>query len=473
MPKILLNITHGFQARMLLRSGISERLLAAGAELVVVAPNVDDAEFRREFAGPQVTLEPMPYRAGRVEANLVNLRQYLLMNPQLGGTLNAKNEAFRRDSPARYWFCRAANQVLGRVAPLRRGYLAAESRLFRGTEFDALLDRERPDLIVTGTPGFNPQDTHLLRAAARRGVPTATVMLSWDNLSSKGYMAAKPDQLLVWSELMRDEAVRYHGFASERITWCGAAQFDHYHGFRRRFDRTDWRRTQGIPDDAALLVYGTINPALVPHELRLVRELVAAANAGAFRRPAYVWVRLHPQVIQGAWKHDLGGYRELAGPRVRIEEPPVRDSKLHWDLPREDAKHLASLLTAADVVLTPNSTLSIDAACVDAPIVNLFYDGRDYDAGPLTAERFRRYTHYAKILETGGIAEVFSPDELRAAIDAYLLDPTLHAAGRAAIVTQQLGRLDGLAAERTAHKLLALCGVDTTSSNASAREVHA
>ncbi|MGC4006761.1 MAG: hypothetical protein QM811_28000 [Pirellulales bacterium] len=452
--KFLFNITHGFQARMLLRSRIRDELLAAGAELVILSPNARDEYFRQEFEHPQITLETLPTQVGRIEANLANLRQYLLMNPELGATLNAKNEAFRRQTPVRYYCCRAANQLLGRISILRRGYIAAESKLFPGHEFDEILTRHHPDLVVTGTPGFNLKDIHLLRAARRFQIPSATVMLSWDNLSSKGYMGAKPDDLLVWSDLMRDEAVRYHQFPQNRIQWCGAAQFDHYFEYKQRFDQAAWRRTNGIPESAALLVYGTINPALVPHEQRLVEELADAVRRDVFVKPTYLWVRLHPQVVQGFWSHDLGGYRALAGERIRIEEPPVRDSSLSWDLPKEDADHLAALMAAADVVLTPNSTLSIDAACVDTPIINYLYDGRDADEGGLSIRRFRYYTHYAKILETGGITLVENEGELHRAIDSYLLDRSLHREGRFAILTQQFNRLDGKAGARTAELLL-------------------
>ncbi|MFN5710278.1 MAG: hypothetical protein ACK48X_19655, partial [Planctomycetota bacterium] len=43
--RIFLNITHGFQARMLLRSKITEELLARGASLVVCSLNAEESYF--------------------------------------------------------------------------------------------------------------------------------------------------------------------------------------------------------------------------------------------------------------------------------------------------------------------------------------------------------------------------------------------------------------------------------------------
>ena len=163
-PTILFNITHGFQARMLLRSQIAENLLARGAKLIIVSRATDEPYFRQEFSHPQISLEEMPQRFSR-SITLINLRQYFLMNASLGITLNYKNEAFRRERPRRYWIARAVNSVLGRIPPLRRAYLAGEARVFPGGEFDELLKSYRPDLVVTGTPGLNRNDVHLMRAA--------------------------------------------------------------------------------------------------------------------------------------------------------------------------------------------------------------------------------------------------------------------------------------------------------------------
>jgi len=455
-PKILVNITHGFQARMLLRSTISDTLLARGASLVIVSGSSQEPYFQQEFAHPQITLEDMPERFSRIEAHLITLRQYILMNPSLGGTLNFKSEAFRRHAPNRYWLSRAANSVLGRISLLRKAYMATERKVFRGAEYDDMLKRHRPDLIVTGTPGYHRNDIHLLRSAQRLGIPTATVMLSWDNLTSKGYMGAVPGHLLVWSDLMADEAVKYHSYPREQIRWCGAAQFDHYCGFREQFDRAAWRREHGVPEGRPLLVYGTINPALLPHELNVLKQIAAATRSGAFAIRPYLWIRLHPQVVRGIYSRSLGPIRELASPDVRVEEPPVQSDSLAWDLPKTDAEHLAKLMAAADVVAAPGSTLMIDAACAGTPVVNVLFDGEEPIHPAISARRFTQYDHHAKILETGGIATAFRIDEFVAIVDAYVKNPALHAEMREALIRQQLNCLDGRAGVRTAATLLEL-----------------
>jgi hypothetical protein len=101
------------------------------------------------------------------------------------------------------------NLLLGNLPFLRRHYMNAESRLYPAHEFDHLLKMYNPDLVVTGTPGFNIHDVHVLRSSRRLGIPTATVMLSWDNLTSKGFMNGVPEYLLVWSRLMAETMISH------------------------------------------------------------------------------------------------------------------------------------------------------------------------------------------------------------------------------------------------------------------------
>ncbi len=461
--RVWFNITHGFQARMLLRSEIAERMLAAGVRLIISSPNADEEYFRREFSHPLIDLVRMPYQFRKLEHQMLNVRQYVLMNPKLGETLNHKQEAMKKQNPRRYRISRALNSIFGRVSFLRRGYMAAESWLFKGQEFDELLSRYRPHLVVTGTPGFNLHDVHLLRAARRKKLPTATVMLSWDNLTSKGFMNGVPDHLLVWSDVMAADAVRYHDYPRQRIKWCGAAQFDHYHSHRATFDRDQWRRQQGIPKHVGLIVYGTINPPLCPHEPEIVKSIIAAMRGQRFRRPCHLWVRLHPQVVKGDSRHIIQPYLDLAAEDVRIEVPPVQSDQLSWDLPKTDVRHLADLIGGSDMVVTTSSTLSIDAACLDKPIINVFFDGATAVDPAVSTRRFMLYTHYANILRTGGIAVAETERQFIDAVNRYLDDPTADQIGRQAILTQQLNQFDGRASQRTAETLMKLAGASAGS----------
>ena len=442
---LLFNITHGFQARMLLRTSIAERLIEMGCRIVVVSPNAAEPYFRQEFEREGFQLELMPQKLTKLEGFLIKTRQYLLMKPSLGATLNYKRDIYRKQHPFRAAMIRMGNLLLGSMPVLRKIYLKLERKIYNGAEFDQLLVRTQPDLVVAGTPGLNPNDIHLLRAAKRLKIPTATVMLSWDNLTSKGYMGAYPDSLLVWSPLMTDEARHYHDFKGP-VHEVGAAQFDIYGEIDKQEVARCFREENGMDPDTRLLVWGTMNQQVYPGQLDDLKALIELLA----KRPEKIklWIRMHPQTISGRFKHLKPVYEKLASDMVHIEFPPVRSETLAWDLPKEDMLHLARLLAAADVLVILRSTLSIDASCAGTPIINVA-------TNPEFAKGLN-YTHYAKMLKCDGVRVVYHLDGLDRAIAAYLDDPKLDVDGRAAIVTQQLGIYYGRAAHRTAQVLAAL-----------------
>src|SRR5262249_25430032 len=143
-------------------------------------------------------------------------------------TNNLFNEQFLRSRRPHYVFLRTLNRLVGRWRPVRDWWMSFESAAVSGRELQSVLEADRPALLVTGTPGTEYMDALLLRCARRLGIPSLCVVLSWDNLTSKGYMAARPDRLVVWNERMRGEAIELHDYASEDVEVAGVAHFDIY-----------------------------------------------------------------------------------------------------------------------------------------------------------------------------------------------------------------------------------------------------
>ena len=324
--------------------------------------------------------------------------------------------------------------------------------MYRGNEFDDLLKRHRPNLIVTGTPGVNPHDMHLLRAGRRLGIETATVMLSWEISRPRGTWARRRT-ICSWRDLMADEAMQYRQFpgAAHPLVWRPAVR--QLPGHPRAIRPDGGRREHGVPEGRPLVVYGTINPALLPHEPNILKQIIATASSSSYSKRPFFWIRLHPQVVRGYYATSLQPYRDMAGPDVFVEEPPVQSEKLPWDLPATETEHLAQLMAAADVVATPGSTLMIDAVCAGTPVINILFDGDEAVHPAMSTRRFAKYLHQEKILTTGGIAKAWDIDEFVRLVDAFIRDPELDADKRAALIRQQMHRLDGQAGVRTANEL--------------------
>jgi hypothetical protein len=123
-----------------------------------------------------------------------------------------------------------------------------------------------------------------------------------------------------------------------------------------------------------------------------------------------------------------------------------------WELPKDDLEHLVRLLRDADVVMNSGSTLAIDAAILDRPVICIAYD----PAGTLPIGRNYEFTHIANVIREVAARLATSSEDLQQKVVTYLNHPDLDREGRRRIVEQQLGRVDGCSAKRTVAAILNL-----------------
>ena len=122
-----------------------------------------------------------------------------------------------------------------------------------------------------------------------------------------------------------------------------------------------------------------------------------------------------------------------------------------WNPTKADVIHLASTLKYSDLIINVSSTLVIEAAIFDTPIINIGFDGYQNKSYLESVRRYYDYyTHYLNIIKSGGVKIAKSPGELISLINQYLENPSLDKEGRKRIVQEQLWKFDGKSAERVA-----------------------
>src|SRR5438552_11507217 len=98
---------------------------------------------------------------------------------------------------------------------------------------DAVVSSIAPDaIIVTPLVDFVSYQVDYVKTAKRLGISVSMGVASWDNLTNKGTIAIQPDQVIVWNDAQKHEAVHLHGVAPARVRVTGAQLFDDW------FDRT-------------------------------------------------------------------------------------------------------------------------------------------------------------------------------------------------------------------------------------------
>ncbi len=456
---IFMSITHGFQARTLLRTDVLKILKNNGIKVVIFTPNWNEEYFLKEFTDSDVVIEKHIGPNQRLNYQVWKFGLYVIPTRKLNSTINRKSEELRKKYPGRFYFVKLFNGIADRLGLIRSLWFMLDGMVLASARFGEMFDKYKPAAVVTGTPGVHYYDAAILWHAKRRGVKTICQVLSWDNLTSKGYMRVKPDKLITWNEIMKAEAVEYHDFKEENIHVAGVSHFDIYSKPQDLGTREEVFNRLGLDINRRLITYGTSGPSIFARDDEVIKIIHDAIIRGKLVKPAQLLVRLHPQSVRGMHAVPFEVFPKL--PHVFYDRPQVLSEDLPWDLPAWDMRHLAEVLYHSHVVLNVASTFAIDACALDRPVIGIGFDG--YEKKDYAHSVLRRYddTHYKNIVQTGGTRIASSPDELIDQINKYLENPRLDSEGRSSIIEQQCYKLDGRSSQRVAEYILQEIGEAT------------
>lgn len=277
-------------------------------------------------------------------------------------------------------------------------------------------------------------------AARSLGIPTATFIFSWDNLTSKGRIAAPFDHYLVWSEHMRGELLRYYPEVSpERIHIVGTPQFDPYADEKMLWSREEFFRRAGADSSRPLLCYSGGDAGTCPEDPDHVRVLLDVIRAG--RITDHPQVLLRPMPVDDGRRYD--GVRRDYPELIYLQPKWLHTTPGDWSrvMPlAEDVQFLANLTHYADLNVNLASTMTLDFAIHDKPIVNIAFDVADPPPfGKPLWDYYYRFEHYRPVVELGAARFARSPEELITHVNAYLENPSLDRDNRRRLVELEVG----------------------------------
>jgi hypothetical protein len=452
MSVVFVSIPNGGSAGSVLRTGLIGRLLDEDAsnEIVLISPLVKDPVFVREFEHRRVRFEDLPpHRPAGLEARLMALVQSAYIGSGVTESVRIRRGEAAANRSIR-WI--AAKRML--AAALLPSVVKKETRyglvdrLVSHPHAESLFDAYRPALLVASSPGLIFSEVPLLRTAVRRRVRSMAVDPSWDNFTNKLLPVRRVNRLIVWNDLMKQQAVDLHGYQPDEVRVAGAPQWDVY--FRSPgVSRDAFCARIGADPSRRLITLSTTPRELYSHHDHVVRVLSRALTDGTWAFPAQLLVRLHP-------RDEMSAYAAFRGmPHVLIEKPfratrATSGDGLSIDITTENQQHLADTMRHSDVVVNVASTLAVEAAIVDTPVVNISFDGEDASEWLRSARRYYRFTHYVNVTRHNAARVAETPEELVEYVGRYLEDPSLDREGRRTVAAEQCQFFDGRSANRVA-----------------------
>ena len=448
---IVFSVPHGAAAGNMVRTGIIARVLEADPSVgvVILSPMAADQAFVKEVAHPRVTVDTLPpHRPQGVEARLLALMQAGYLESGVTESVRIRRAEAQAKGTIRWIGLKhvIARTALPSLVRKDTRYDAIDRRVSH-PQAEQLFDRYRPELIVTSSPGLILSEVPLLRTAKRRGVRSMAIDPSWDNFTNKLMPVRRVNRLVVWNDLMKSQAVDLHGYQADEVRVAGVPQWDRYFSRGATADRATFFRRIGADPSRRLVTLTTTPQELYSHHDHVLRVMAGALRGGEWPA-AQILVRLHP-------RDDRSKYTQFEGAAGIIIEKPFRDTVragdgLSVDVTVDSQQHLADTLHHSDVIVNVASTIAIEAAIFDTPVVHVAFDGEVEQEFARSARRYYNFTHYANITRHKAVKVAWSPNELVEHVRAYLEDPAEDRAGRERVVREQCQFTDGRAAERVA-----------------------
>ncbi len=473
--RIFISADHGMAIIYFLQSDLVPTLLEAGVEVVLLTDDDIQSQISNRFEQPGLTIEGLRLKKANDYARKVNPRwQWLLAYlRRVGGSWRINTEAM----DSHIWEVWAENSWkfrLGVWIPaalwtlwLRSSSAGRKSLVRMQTRFTPrpglytdLFEKYQPELVIASTAGWR-LDRYLLREAAQRGVPTLAAIVGWDNPSSYAVPGAPMDYATCWSELQKDELVYGSDWSPERVHVGGIPSYDGY--FRKTWlmPKDEYFKLHSLDPDRRLISYACSFVHFAPNYPN-VEALAKLVSSDALAEPSQLLVRLHPSHFQDkpvifAEEREKIYALEAQYPHVHVVRPVALGGSLGY-YSGEDMDEKSSMMAHSDVFVTVYSTMVVETAIHDTPIVAAVIDTPGGWNKPkkfsLSLKEIGDWPTHKRFREAKAGRVAQNEKELCEILNSYLKDPRLDAIERRKFIEQEITYTDAMAGKRTADYIL-------------------
>jgi hypothetical protein len=241
-----------------------------------------------------------------------------------------------------------------------------EAAIPTSPEIDGFIRAQRPDVVlVTPVVKYGSDEVEYLKSARGLGIPSATLVASWDNLTNKGLLKFDPERVFVWNEAQRREAIELHGISPEHAVATGGQLFDKWFAQKPSRSREEFLTQSGLDPAERYVLYLCSSPFVVNRsraEIDFVLQLLQTLRGSDDERLRRLGLMVRPYPRGSDWKKvDLAPY----GNAVRW--PP----KHTYAVTADALADFYDSIAYSAAVIGINTTAMIEAAIVGKPVLTI------------------------------------------------------------------------------------------------------
>ncbi|OJI07366.1 hypothetical protein BK004_01385 [bacterium CG10_46_32] len=451
---IFIVVTRGFIIRNILRSGTLALLKKAGWRVVIFFDVAEvPAHLRREFEDEQVSVHGMRVSVARPHRLFLRLRKYLLSTSSTKILVD-----FRQGSKDRQKFRegflpkksslasqtqKLSMSVLSTIPLLKPIYRWIEYHMFseKNPVIQRYFDEYQPNEVF-GTSVVSSLDIAFMKEARRRNIVTIAMPKTWDNIMN-GYFRFTPDYFLVHNEMARGLTAQYQHMPKEKMFVVGMPQFDWYRKEGVLNSRAEHWKSKGLDPNQAVIFFGSAG-IWAAHDHAIPELIYGWIEHGELAKPCQLFLRPHFSNVHDDMFKNLRGKKGIAIDDYKM----VNTFSDNWDPTVQDTIDFTNSVVYCDIMINIGSTLSLDASCVDRPILNPAF-GCSFQGGEDVTYPYQYGAdHYQWVLSENATKLSFNPKELKQQLNEYLVHPEEEQEERKNLINKLCYRVDGLASQR-------------------------
>ena len=473
--KIFISADHGMAIIYFLQSDVVQTLLDASVEIVVLTDDETKSQISSRFGRPSLTFDGLRLKQANAYASKVRPRLQWLLGylRRVGGSWRINTEAMDShiwevwvENSWKFrlgiWIPAALAILVLRTFAFARKFLVRVQNRFipRPNLYADLFATHKPDLVIASTAGWR-LDRYLLREATRHNVPTMAAIVGWDNPSSYAIRGAPMDYATCWSQLQKDELVRGSDWDPERVHIGGIPSYDGY--FRKEWllSQEDYFKLHNLNPNRKLISYACSFVHFAPNYPN-VEELAKLVSSDSLAQPSQLLIRLHPSHFQDkpkifAEERERIFELETKYPHVHVVKPVALGGSLGY-YGGEDMDEKSSMMAHSDVLVTVYSTMVVETAVHDTPIIAAVIDVPGGWNKPkkysLSLKKIGNWPTHKRFRDAKAGRVASDEKELSEALNLYLKNPSLDSAARRKFIEDEITFTDSTSGRRTAEFIL-------------------
>ncbi|SFD72450.1 glycosyltransferase family protein [Flavobacterium phragmitis] len=278
-------------------------------------------------------------------------------------------------------------------------------------EVKSILKEVQPSLLFCSHQRALKAAT-IFRAAADLGIPTTTVIYSWDNLP-KARMALKADSYLLWSEHMKKELnLFYPEIREENIHVTGTPQFEFYDDQENILEKDFFYKNYNLDQNKKIICFSGDDVKTSPDDPDYLKDIAQEIVSAGLQNQYQILFRRCPVDFSGRYDKVVEEFKDLIK-----EAPPLWyfNKSKEWSAvypTMDDVKLLVSTVFYSDIVVNVGSTMAFDFGKFNKPCVFINYDQSNKKNENWSVNTIYQFQHFKSMSDLNAVIWLNSKEEI-------------------------------------------------------------